>query len=661
MTTALNSHEFEGRIRDIHNHLYANANIRTNEGIAQELTKLVMALSHQAHRRNRRPIEATDVTAVLSGQQVLTAVHADSTREMFEEANKDLELYPKDTRLLLDDSSLAAAVALLSGIDFASGERDWLGDTVEAIRLVESKRLGGQFFTDQRITELSVDLLEFDPSNGDDFVDICAGTGGFLLAALKHLLRNGMEDYCGVVKGVEVDQELAAAANGNLGSLASIGEAVTVTDSLACIGSGPTIVRDGFVFETHLCLASNPPFGTKITVKDKNILNQFELARRWKKNGKGWVSTTDISARPPDILFIEKNIRLAEPGRGRIALVTPYQVLSGPQLGYVRQWILRNARVRAVVDLPVDTFQPWTGTKTSLLVLERRVKPVEFWEPKLDAGHRIFMSISSHIGHDRRGNPIWDTDGEIVTDLPDIARAWKHFRNGGNPEDMHPDSFALEPDRIREDDGLRLNASFYQPTRNEVVQAVGKISSQPRWTLSTIGDEAERIFFPGRFKREYVQNGVPFFGGTQITQLLPTNVKYLSVDNPKIDELLVEKGWILVTRSGSTGIVSSVSDDMVGVAISEHVIRIVPNSKGIAGEYIEAYLRSSIGQELLSTGVYGSVIDEIAPDHISQIPIPIPPKEILDKIVQKVELARKERASSAASFRASSSRIDSYI
>lgn len=661
MTIALNTHEFEGRIRDIHNHLYANANIRTNEGIAQELTKLIVALSYQAYRRIDIPIQSTDIEAILSGQQVLTAVHADNTREMFEDANRDLKLYPKGTRLLLDDSSLAAAVALLHDIDFASGERDWLGDTVEAIRLVESKRLGGQFFTDQRITQLSVDLLEFDPSKGDDFVDICAGTGGFLLAALKHLLRNGLEDYIDTIKGVEVDRELAAVANGNLGSLAPIGEAVIVEDSLAYENSETTASHNRLSPKTHLCLASNPPFGTKITVKDKNILNQFELARRWKKNGKGWICSTDISARPPDILFIEQNIQLAEPGRGRIALVTPYQVLSGPQLGYVRQWILRQARIRAVVDLPADTFQPWTGTKTSLLVLERRAKPVELWEPKVDEGHSIFMSVSSHIGHDRRGNPIWGADGEIVTDLPDIGRAWKHFRGGGEPGEVHSGSFALDPECIREDDGLRLNASFYQPTRNETIRAVDSLGSQPGWSLSKIGNETERIFFPGRFKRKYVSNGVPFFGGSQITQLLPTNIKYLSPDNPKINELLVETGWILVTRSGSTGIVSSVSGDMAGVAISEHVIRIVPNGKGIAGEYIEAYLRSSIGQELLSAGVYGSVIDEIAPEYIAEIPIPIPPPTVLDEIVRKVRSGRRDRASSAAAFGASSRIIDNCV
>ena len=51
-----------------------------------------------------------------------------------------------------------------------------------------AKRLGGQFFTDQRVTRLAVDLLEYDPAK-HDFVDICSGTGGFLIAAAAAYVR----------------------------------------------------------------------------------------------------------------------------------------------------------------------------------------------------------------------------------------------------------------------------------------------------------------------------------------------------------------------------------------------------------------------------------------------------------------------------------------
>lgn len=661
MQKVLTHHDFEGRIRAIHDHLYANANIRTNEGIAQELAKVLMALNyHAAHADAPRTLFGA-ATWVRDGQHALPEAVACDLHELFGAANAQLGRYPEGTCLLLDDLSLAFVRSKLHDVNFASGERDWLGDAIETIRSASSKRLGGQFFTDQRVTELSVALLEFDPVGGDDFVDISAGTGGFLLAAAKRLLRGGLSDHTASIGGAEIDPELARLANGNLASLAPSHGGVVVADSLASPETWLPEIRRRFIAGTHRCLASNPPFGTKITIKNRQVLERFDLAKRWTNRGDRWTSSTVVSPRPPDLLFIEQNLRLAEPGRGRVALVTPYQVLSGPQLGYVREWILRNARIRAVIDLSPDTFQPWTGTKTSLLVLERRAQTLDTWTADVDTDHQVFMSISSHIGHDRRGNPVLTSSGEIRTDLPRIEEAWWHFRRGGNPTDVHPDSFLVAANQITHDSDLRLNAAFYSPAKSAVLDTVQALADQEGWRLSTIGQEAERVFFPGRFKRGYVNDGVPFLGGTQITQLLPTNLKFLAPDNPRLNELLVEDGWILVTRSGSTGVVSSVSSDMAGAALSEHVIRIIPRATSVPGEYLEAYLRSSVGQALLATGIFGSVIDEITPEHVAAIPLAIPPADELSRIVDDVRRARAQRASAAVLLKESSHLVDSLM
>ena len=80
--------------------------------------------------------------------------------------------------------------------------------------------------------------------------------------------------------------------------------------------------------------------------------------------------------------------------------------------------------------------------------------------------------------------------------------------------------------------------------------------------MRPLGEITKRVFCPPRFKRNYVSAGpsaVPFLGGSNITQLIAATGKYLAKDDPHLAELQVEPGWILVTRSGSTGIVSSVS------------------------------------------------------------------------------------------------------
>src|SRR5262249_35204754 len=145
--------------------------------------------------------------------------------------------------------------------------------------------------------------------------------------------------------------------------------------------------RSGIREGCHLCAASNPPFGTKTTVKDSRVLRTYDLARLTSRSIADSTPNGSYYTRPPDILLLERNVRLLKPGAGRLAIVWPSQLLSGPQPPFVREWLLRQAELLAVIDLPVETFQPHTGTKTSLVVVRRREKPLAQAEPK--KGRRV--------------------------------------------------------------------------------------------------------------------------------------------------------------------------------------------------------------------------------------------------------------------------------
>ena len=100
-------------------------------------------------------------------------------------------------------------------------------------------------------------------------------------------------------------------------------------------------------------------------------------------------------------------------------MVVPDNILSNPGLGYVRQWILDNCEVLASVALHKDTFQPSTGTQTSVLILRR--KSLDEMRQEAAQGYYreypCFIAIAEKIGHDKRGNPLWKRDehGAIIT------------------------------------------------------------------------------------------------------------------------------------------------------------------------------------------------------------------------------------------------------
>ena len=119
------------------------------------------------------------------------------------------------------------------------------------------------------------------------------------------------------------------------------------------------------------------------------------------------------SSVPPEILFIERCTQFLVSG-GRMGIVLPDSILGSPGLGYIREWLIKNHRIVASIDLHADTFQPRNGTQTSILFLQKKTQAQKDKEEKRGtmADYNIFMAMVEKIGHDKRGTPIFKRDKE---------------------------------------------------------------------------------------------------------------------------------------------------------------------------------------------------------------------------------------------------------
>lgn len=655
--TASKQQGFDARVKRIYDHLYANGSVRTPIGIAAEVDKLLRVASRMEKDAGVFPAfrfvpEVRKALARADGPTIRSV--AGQVRNAFESLKNTSNLY-RGEDIRMSDHDIAWCCAQLDGVIVSSTKRDSFGDAFEIFRTSWAKQNSGQFFTDGRVTHLAMDLLRFDPFAGDDLIDICCGTGGFLLAGLdrtrqlaaargrtisnKELLSIARR----TLRGQEIDEDICDVAN------ASIGARVGMLQTFVHAGDSLLPLKEGIDLQegTHRCAASNPPFGTKITIKSQFILDRYELAAP---------SGRRSTPRPPDVLLLEQNVRMLKPGVGRLAIVIPYQILSGPQMRYIREWLLRHTHLEAVVDLPPETFQPHTGTKTSLLVVRRR-------ETALDAIRStekgtVFMSTPRWIGHDRRGHPIFECapDGRrtdvVLSDIELVAQAYVGFTRGESPSTIHAESFAIPREAVVADHDLRLNARYYRDL--EAIEA--SVATRTGWDTMRLGRISKRIFFPTRFKRHYVEaseDAVPFLGGANINELVVRTHKWISKSDPKLPELVVRPGWLLITRSGTTGIVSSVPEAWDGFAMSEHVIRIVPKDDCDPSvvAWVQLYLRSRDGQRALRRGVFGSVIDEITPEFVADLRVPIPNAvENRGTIVGLVSAAEEARQRSIIKF-----------
>lgn len=171
----------------------------------------------------------------------------------------------------------------------------------------------------------------------------------------------------------------------------------------------------------------------------------------------------------------------------------------------------------------------------------------------------------------------------------------------------------------------RLDVSYHLP----VVRAVKERLRDHAAEVATVGDPrlSKRIILPGRFKRVYVEEGFGkvFIGGKQLGELDPSNKKYLSVSHhgKRIDEqLTIREHMTLVTCSGTIGRVALVGRHWDGWTASQHILRVVPASRDIAG-YLYVWLSSEWAKTLIVRNSYGAVIDEISDGQLAAVPFPL--------------------------------------
>lgn len=193
---------------------------------------------------------------------------------------------------------------------------------------------------------------------------------------------------------------------------------------------------------------------------------------------------------------------------------------------------------------------------------------------------------------------------------------------------------------------LRFDSSFHLSTgitcRREILHCP--------YGLENIGENTSKIFYGNRAKRLYVKqkkSGLPFLSSSEILTSDFKNVKLVSKRHTKnVDDLILEYGWTLITRSGTVGKTAWCTQEYVGKLASDHVIRVVPNDR-IKGGCLYAYLSSKYGYSLLTQGMFGAVIQSIDPKYIASLPIPIFPRVLqdeLDKLIQNASRLRDEAA-----------------
>lgn len=274
-----------------------------------------------------------------------------------------------------DPETLRSFLREINGFTYDHSER--LGDAFEyLLSVLGSQGDAGQFRTPRHIIDFMVEII--DPKKGEVILDPACGTAGFLISSYKHILKANSTDAGSNDAGVEVD-----AAEATLDSpLRYSGNLLTPEDRQRLASNikgydiSPDMVRLSLV-NLYLHGFSDPKVEEYDTLTSDEKWGETAdviLANPPFMSPKGGIKPHNrfgVPSKRSEVLFVDYIAEHLNP-KGRAAIVVPEGVIFQSQSAYCElRRTLVDKYLAAVISLPAGVFNPYSGVKTSILLLDR--------------------------------------------------------------------------------------------------------------------------------------------------------------------------------------------------------------------------------------------------------------------------------------------------
>jgi Type I restriction-modification system methyltransferase subunit len=447
-----------------HNHIYANDG-HLKDKVFNEMLK-VLFIKLMDERDYTSPtckfgITEDEFDEINTGKTNDFETRINSLLEVAKSQYKDI--FTSEEKFNLKLTTLAFVVGQLQFYDLSHSSRDVKGLAFQKFVYAHQRGDRGEFFTPDPIIELATNIVA--PTINDIILDPACGTGGFLVAAMKYVERTlinvvrNQVDYERArtnfalknLRGIDFNPDLVRVSkmrmileeDGHTGifhanSLESFNKIDTNAKNAGALNVGEGLID---------VILTNPPFGKKGTITDKEILTSYNLGHQWKKEGNEYLPTEkEMDEQVPDILFIEKCLGFLK-NKGRMAIVLPDGILTGPKLQYVRDFLVKRAKIVAIISLPYSTFIPHGANVKSSILVVQKLDPSEL--NKLNKnGYSVFMADIEKIGYsgnkagtieylvDDYGEFVYNEKGEkiIDEDISTVLSEWNKYLQANENE-----------------------------------------------------------------------------------------------------------------------------------------------------------------------------------------------------------------------------------
>ena len=498
-----------------------------------------------------------------------------------------------------DPETLRAFLKVIDDFTYDHSER--LGDAFEyLLSVMDSQGDAGQFRTPRHIIDFIVAIV--DPHKDDTVLDPACGTGGFLISSYKHILAANTD------------------ADGN--STLTPDERARLARNVRGYDISPDMVRLSLV-NMYLHGLVDPHIYEYDTLTSEERWNEYAdviLANPPFMSPKGGIrphSRFSMNSKRSEVLFVDYMAEHLNAG-GRAGIIVPEGIIFQSQNAHkqLRKKLVEDCLV-AVVSLPSGVFNPYSGVKTSILLLDkalaRKTDHIAFFKVENDGYNlgaqrrpieqndlpRVKAEIAAYIQRLRAG----DSNGNVQTALAAERRA-EYVTADSQPRN----GLIVEKERVAAAGEYSLNGERYLKVQR----------SHSQFPMRNFEDVCTLEYGASLPKVKRVHGPYPVVGSNGITGFHNSS--------------LIEGPAIIVGRKGSAGEVTFIEQDCFPIDTTYYVKQ--TDSKESDISFLYWILRSMKLQELKGgAGIPGLNRNDVYHAH----KMPLPPLEVQHEIVAEIE------------------------
>ncbi len=499
----------------------------------------------------------------------------------------------------------ATAGLFLKELDkIPTSNTELLGTAFEdLLSIMGSQGDAGQFRTPRHIIDFMVDVIK--PKKSDAILDPACGTAGFLVSAFSYVNENNRltiadkEKMKANFRGYDISPDMVRLAKVNMFLHGFKDPKIDEYDTLT--------VKDYWKEKFDVILA-NPPFMTP-----KGGINPHELFT--------------IKANRSEVLFVDYILNHLKKN-GRAGVIVPEGIVFQSQNAYkaLRKQLVEEG-LYAVISLPSGVFNPYSGVKTSILLMDKAfAKSTE---------NILFIKIQNDgfdLGAQRRPTP---EKNELPYALEILENYKKAIAKGEDASEItREDDFKLlvAKDKIAENGEYSLVGDRYkQAVVHNSNYPMVELGNKKYFTIESGGTPSSAVeeYWNGNINWATL---VDLPQNNTITILKDTQRKITALGLSSSSAKLLPRGTVLVSSRATLGRIA-IADE--ATATNQGFKNIIPQADYVSSKYLAYTLSKLVPQmELIATG---GTFKEISKTAISSLQIPLPPLHIQEQIVAEIE------------------------